>query len=78
MERSMSKEDNRAKEALTSGEQELRLLVEAIPKLVWRAAPDGNFEYVNKRTLEYLGVPLSEVLGWGWMDKVHPDDVGFR
>jgi PAS domain S-box-containing protein len=28
--------------------------------------------------LEYLGAPLSEVIGWGWMDKVHPDDVGFK
>src|SRR3984957_5093154 len=78
MERSMSKEDNGPEEALTSSERELRLLVETIPTLVWRAAPDGNFEYVNKRTLEYLGVPLSEVVGWGWMDKVHPDDVGFK
>ena len=59
-------------------EQELRLLVEAIPTLVWRAAPDGNFDYVNKRMLQYLGAPLSEVIGWGWMDKVHPDDVGFK
>ena len=74
----MSKEDNRPEEALTSSEQELRLLVEAIPTLVWRAAPDGNFDYVNKRMLEYLGAPLSEVIGWGWMDKVHPDDVGFK
>ena len=74
----MSKEDSRAKEGLTSTEQELRLLVEAIPTLVWRAAPDGNFEYVNKRMLEYLGAPLGEVIGWGWMDKVHPDDVAFK
>ena len=74
----MSKEDNGPEDALTSSEQELRLLVEAIPTLVWRAAPDGNFEYVNKRMLEYLGAPLSEVIGWGWMDKVHPDDVGFK
>jgi PAS domain S-box-containing protein len=74
----MSKEDNRTEEALTSSEQELRVLVEAIPTLVWRAAPDGDFDYVNKRMLEYLGAPLSEVIGWGWMDKVHPDDVGFK
>jgi PAS domain S-box-containing protein len=75
---SVSNEDNRAEVVLTSTEQELRLLVEAIPTLVWRAAPDGNFEYVNKRMLEYLGAPLSEVIGWGWMDKVHPDDVAFK
>jgi PAS domain S-box-containing protein len=78
MEQSMSKEDNGPEDALTTSEQELRLLVKAIPTLVWRAAPDGNFDYVNKRMLEYLGAPLSEVVGWGWMDKVHPDDVGFK
>jgi PAS domain S-box-containing protein len=74
----MSKEDNGPEDALTSSEQELRLLVEAIPTLVWRAAPDGNFEYVNKRMLEYLGAPLGEVIGWGWMNEVHPDDVAFK
>ena len=74
----MSKEGNRAEEALTSSEQELRLLVEAIPALVWRAGPEGNIEYVNKRVLDYLGAPLGEVIGWGWMDKVHPDDVAFK
>jgi PAS domain S-box-containing protein len=65
-------------EALASSEQELRLLVEAIPALVWRAGPEGNIEYVNKRVLDYLGAPLDEVIGWGWMDKVHPDDVAFK
>ena len=74
----MSKEDNRPEEALTSSEQELRLLVEAIPALVWRAGPEGNIEYVNKRVLDYFGAPLGEVIGWGWMDKVHPDDVAFK
>ena len=74
----MSTERNRAEEALTSSEQELRLLVEAIPALVWRAGPEGNIDYVNKRVLDYLGAPLSEVIGRGWMDKVHPDDVAFK
>ena len=74
----MSIEGNRPEEALTSSEQELRLLVEAIPALVWRAGPEGNIEYVNKRMLEYLGARLGEIIGWGWMDKVHPDDVGFK
>ena len=74
----MSTERNRPEKALTSSEQELRLLVDAIPTLVWRAAPDGDFEYVNKRMLEYLGAALSDVIGWGWMDKVHPDDIAFK
>ena len=70
--------EGRPEKALTSSEQELRLLVEAIPALVWRAGPEGNIEYVNKRVLDYLGAPPDEVIGWGWMDKVHPDDVAFK
>src|ERR1700722_5115303 len=78
MEQAMSKEDNRPGETLTASEQELRLLVEALPALVWRARPDGSIEYFNKRVLDYFGAPLSEVIGWGWMEKVHPDDVAFK
>src|SRR5271155_4150084 len=78
MERSMSKEGNTAEEALTISEPELHLLVEAIPAAVWRAGPEGNIEYVNKRVLEYLGATLGEIIGWGWMERVHPDDVAFK
>jgi hypothetical protein len=74
----MSNEDDRADVALTSSEQELRLVVETIPALVWKAGPDGNFEYVNKRVLEYVGAPLAEIIGWGWMEKIHPDDIAFK
>src|SRR6266436_4280519 len=40
----MSREGDGAEEALSSREQELRLLVETIPALVWRAGPEGNVE----------------------------------
>jgi PAS domain S-box-containing protein len=59
-------------------EQHLQTLVETIPTLVWRAKPDGNIDYINKRLLEYLGSPLEDIIGWGWMDKVHPDDIAFK
>jgi PAS domain S-box-containing protein len=74
----MSREDTSAQQALTTSEQELHLLVEAIPAAVWRAGPEGDIEYVNRRVLEYLGAPLGEIIGWGWMEKVHPDDVAFK
>ena len=74
----MSTEGNRPVEALTRSERELRLLVDTIPALMWRAGPEGNIEYVNKCLLEYLGKPLGEIVGWGWMESVHPDDVAFK
>jgi PAS domain S-box-containing protein len=54
------------------------VLVETIPALLWRAKPDGHIDYVSNRLLEYLGSPLEEIVGWGWMEKVHPDDVAFK
>jgi PAS domain S-box-containing protein len=78
MERFMSKEGDGAEEALLSSEQELRLLVDTIPALVWTARPEGDIEYVNKRVLEYLGATLDEIIGNGWVEKVHPDDVAFK
>ncbi|MER9296773.1 PAS domain-containing protein [Mesorhizobium sp. M0621] len=78
MEQPVSKDGDGAEEPHFSGEQELRLLVETIPTLVWRAAPNGNIEYVNSRVLDYFGAPLGEISGWGWADRVHPDDVAFK
>src|ERR1700724_3760429 len=78
MARFMSKEGDGAEEALLSSEQELRLLVDTIPTLVWTARPEGDIEYVNKRVLEYLGATLDEIIGNGWVEKVHPDDVAFK
>src|SRR3954465_2659685 len=78
MERTMSKDDDGAEEALFSGEQELRLFVETIPALVWRAGPEGNVDYVNKHLLQYFGAPLGDIIGWAWAERVHPDDVAFK
>src|SRR4051794_17254015 len=74
----MSKGGDGAEKALISGEEELRLLVETIPALLWRAGRDGNVEYVNKRLLGYFGATLREITGSGWMERVHPDDVTFK
>src|SRR6201996_7831415 len=78
MDQSMPKKAVGAGETLSSREQELRLLVETIPALVWRAGPEGNIEYVNRRVLDYLGAPLDDVIGWRWVEKAHPDDVAFK
>ncbi|HEY6832942.1 MAG TPA: PAS domain S-box protein [Pseudolabrys sp.] len=74
----MPKKCGGAQEAVSSRERELRLLVETIPALVWRAGPDGNIDYVNKRVLDYLGAQLGDVAGWRWVEKAHPDDVAFK
>ncbi|MGP0064111.1 MAG: PAS domain-containing protein, partial [Isosphaeraceae bacterium] len=64
----------RAEEAMRAGEQRFRFLAESIPQMVWTARPDGFVDYVTPRSLEFLGVAPDRVLGWAWIDLVHPDD----
>ena len=56
-------------------EQQYRFLAEAIPQQVWTATPEGALDYVNQRVLDYSGRARADVLGWGWQDMLHPDDV---
>lgn len=49
-------------------------LAEAIPQIVWTALPSGEWNYANRRWLEYTQLDLSRARGWGWLDAVHPED----
>lgn len=53
----------------------LRLVIDTIPALVATTRPDGSANFYNRRWLEYLGLPLEDVLGWGWTRVTHPGDL---
>jgi PAS domain S-box-containing protein len=55
-------------------EDQLRMLVDAIPQFVWIARPDGYVTYHNQRLIDYLAMTLEQAEGDGWMAGVHPDD----
>jgi PAS domain S-box-containing protein len=54
---------------------ELRMIAEALPHIVWVAAPDGATEYFNTQGTDYTGVSRQENFGWRWVGLVHPDDA---
>jgi PAS domain S-box-containing protein len=63
--------------ALREGaEKRYRHLADAFPSIVWTARPDGAFDYANRRWHEYTGMSKDRSRGWGWLEAVHPDDVG--
>jgi len=64
-----------AEEALRSSERNLSVMIDAIPGLIHTSRPDGYLDYFNRRWLEYLGCSLSDVEGWNWTSKIHPDDL---
>jgi len=52
-------------------------VVNAIPAHIWRAAPDGAIQFVNRQWMDYTGLSQEESQGWGWVsgNVIHPDDL---
>src|SRR5262245_14014892 len=63
-----------AEEALRESEQRWRSLTEALPQLVWSAMPDGACDYFSAQWTQHTGVPEPDLLGWRWLETLHPDD----
>lgn len=51
-------------------------LAESLPDPVWVGAVGGRAKYVNGRWSDYTGLPRHALLGWGWLDIVHPEERG--
>jgi PAS domain S-box-containing protein len=73
-------EQHFAKEALQNAfdeikksEDRLRLVIDTIPTLVWRAGPDGVPDFLNQPALDYTGLRLDQA-ETGWPRAFHPDD----
>src|SRR5262249_744365 len=64
----------RAEEALRESEHRWRCLTESLPQAVWTAKPDGACDYFSAQWTEHTGIPEGELLGWGWLETLHPDD----
>jgi formate hydrogenlyase transcriptional activator len=68
-------ERKRAEEELRASESKYRHLVDTTPAFVHTALPNGELDFLNRGWLEYVGVPLTDLLGWRWTSKIHPEDV---
>ena len=54
-----------------------RLVVDAVPSQVWRAAPDGTIQFVNQQWLDYTGLSSEQSEGWAWTSTgvIHSEDL---
>ncbi len=65
----------RAQEALATSERDLRSIINTIPIMAWTTYPDGYYDFLNQRWLDYTGLSAEEAQGWGWGAAIHPDDA---
>jgi PAS domain S-box-containing protein len=62
-------------QALAASERKLELIINTIPGMVWSANPDGMCDFFNQNHLDYVGLPVEEMLGTGFVQTFHPDDL---
>jgi PAS domain S-box-containing protein len=63
----------KAFDEIKKSEDRLRLVIDTIPTLVWRAGPDGVPDFLNQPALDYTGLSLNQTEP-GWPRAFHPDD----
>jgi two-component system, cell cycle sensor histidine kinase and response regulator CckA len=56
-------------------ERQPTTVLEAVPHVVWMASPDGSPTYLNRRGTELIGVTADQLVGWNWLQLLHPEDV---
>src|SRR6202795_4190692 len=64
-----------AEEALRASEQNFRGIVDSMPAFAWYANPDGRLEYLNQRILDFTAERQENLVGFGWANVLHPEDV---
>ncbi|MEO6633293.1 MAG: PAS domain-containing protein, partial [Mucilaginibacter sp.] len=60
---------------LEASEAQFRFMAESMPQQVWTADADGGLDYVNERTQDYFGKSAAAIIGTGWQEFIHPDDL---
>ena len=55
-------------------EERFRLLADTAPVLIWVSDEHNQGTYFNQPWLQFTGRTLSQELGGGWVEAIHPDD----
>ena len=66
----------RLQQQIAQAERQLRVFVEGVPQLLWRARGMGDWTWASPQWQTFTGQSQDEACGRGWLDAVHPDDRG--
>ncbi len=60
---------------VSASENKLRFTLNAIPQQVWTANSAGALAYVNDVVCRDFGYSAEEIVGHGWQEFIHPEDL---
>lgn len=68
-------EKKRSQKLLQESETRLQFMADSMPQQVWTATPAGALDYVNLYTCNYFKKSSEEIIGDGWQNVIHPEDL---
>jgi PAS domain S-box-containing protein len=68
------RERQRSETVLQESESRYRALLTTAPVGIYQTDAVGSCIFINQQCLELLGITLTEALGQGWTNSLHPDD----
>lgn len=68
-------ERKRIEEALLASERKLDAILHTMPAQAWSTNPDGTADFFNQHHLDYVGLSLEQMVGTGFVQQFHPDDL---
>jgi PAS domain S-box-containing protein len=67
-------DQKRAEQRINESRENLRVLAETVPQLVWSTGPDGLTEDWNQRFADYFQATPEQLRGYGWRQFLHPEE----
>lgn len=64
-----------ALELLQVSEKRFLSMTDMVPNQVWTTTADGRINYVNRQVCEFFGCEDKELVGFGWHQFIHPEDL---
>ncbi|MEO8126687.1 MAG: PAS domain S-box protein [Bryobacteraceae bacterium] len=65
----------RAEAKLAESNRHFEEMANTVPVILWKSGRNGALEYINRQWLALTGQTPGQLLGNGWLDAVHPDDL---
>ena len=67
-------EGRRHANEVSESEARFRAMADTAPVMIWTSATDKGGDYFNRPWLNFTGRALTQELGDGWIDGIHPED----
>src|SRR4030095_10908866 len=63
-----------AQQALRESERRFRNVADTAPVMIWVTDTEKMCTYFNQQGLDFTGLTMEQALGYGWAERIHPDD----